>query len=57
MAKSKVESDKKNIAQRGDSSKRRNDVKRTLKILHDLLRRRFDIILTSFRHLEESAQY
>ena len=38
----------------GDSSKRRNDVKRTSKILRYLIKLCFDVISTSLRHLEES---
>ena len=56
MAKSEVESDKKNTYSKGDSSKRR-DVERTLKILRYFIKRRFDVVSTSFQHLEESSQY
>ena len=38
----------------GDSSKRRNDVERTSKILCYLIKRRLDVVSTSFRRLEES---
>ena len=38
------------LMQWGDSSKRRNDVKRTSKILRYLIKHRFDVVSTSFWH-------